>query len=30
MYTLIIPHILKTNNEGFEFLAGMMPNEVES
>ena len=26
MYTLIIPHILKTNSEGYEFLAGMMTN----
>lgn len=24
MYELIIPHILKTNKDGFEFLAGMM------
>ncbi len=30
MYTLEIPQILKTNNEGFEFLAGMMPTILEN
>lgn len=30
MYTVSIPHILKTNSEGFEFLAGMMPTILDN
>ena len=30
MYQLVIPHILKTDKNGFEFLAGMMPTVLDN